>query len=234
MNRRRLRRIVTVLLLVAGVISLAIWSVLPASIPVRGRFHDFELDTTVDSESAKYYIESYTQGRADKPQLHQAIEKLKRDFEDRIPNHLELHRLAQTYSRFCRVVLRGSAPLSQWKRCRQQALQDEFGRVLREGSVVVDSDGLVIVLVPGYDYEENGHVTGADLKAQYSVDFAALFFADQLLSLNGNAAVNRRFRMNLDRVLREGSVVVDFRRPRNRSCSRIRLRRERSRDGGRS
>ena len=42
-------------------------------------------------------------------------------------------------------------------------------RVLREGTVVVDSDGIVIVLVPGYDYKENGHVTGADLKAQVAI-----------------------------------------------------------------
>ena len=54
MNRRLLQRIATVLLLVAGVISLVIWSVLPVSIPARGTFHEFELDTTVDSEAAKY------------------------------------------------------------------------------------------------------------------------------------------------------------------------------------
>ena len=160
MNRRLLRRIATVLFLVAGVISLAIWSVLPASIPARGQFHDFELDTTVDSESAKYYIESYVQGRVDNPQLHQAIEKLKRDFGDRIPNHLELHRLAQTYSVDFAALFFADQLLSL---NRNAAVNRRFrvnvDRVLREGTVVVDSDGLVIVLVPGYDYEENGHVT---------------------------------------------------------------------------
>ncbi len=39
-------------------------------------------------------------------------------------------------------------------------------RVLRREAVTVNTDGIVIVLVPGYDYQENGHVTGGDLKAQ--------------------------------------------------------------------
>ena len=52
-TRRRFRRVGAVLLLVAGALALAVWSVLPATIPAQGRFHDFEIDTTVDSESAK-------------------------------------------------------------------------------------------------------------------------------------------------------------------------------------
>ncbi len=184
MNRRFLRRIATVLLLVAGVISLAIWSVLPASIPARGHFHDFELDTTVDSESAKYYIESYVQGRVDNPQLHQAIEKLKRDFGDRIPNHLELHRLAQTQSVDFAALFFADQLLSL---NRNAAVNRRFrmnvDRVLREGTVVVDSDGLVIVLVPGYDYEENGHVTGADLKAQVAI-FSNLGFQVEFVEVD--------------------------------------------------
>ena len=42
-------------------------------------------------------------------------------------------------------------------------------RVLREETVVADSDGIVIVLVPGFDYKENGHVTGADLQDQVAI-----------------------------------------------------------------
>ena len=171
MNRRLLRRIATVLLLVAGVISLAIWSVLPASIPARGRFHDFELDTTVDSESAKYYIESYAQGRVDNPQLHQAIEKLKRDFGDRIPNHLDLHWLAQTQSVDFAALFFADQLLSLDRNATvNRRFRMNLDRVLRAGTVAVDSDGIVIVLVPGYDYKENGHVTGpiSKLRSRYS------------------------------------------------------------------
>ena len=158
------------LLVVAGVTSLALWSSLPASIPARGRFHDFELDTTVDSESAKYYIESYAQGKVDDPQLDQAIEQLKRDVGGRIPNHLELSRLAQTQSVDFAALFFADQLLSL---DRNAAVNRRFrlnlDRVLREDVVVVDSDSIVILLVPGYDYKENGHVTGADLKAQAAI-----------------------------------------------------------------
>ena len=40
MNQRLLVRIVTALLLLAGAISLSLWSALPPSIPARGIFHD--------------------------------------------------------------------------------------------------------------------------------------------------------------------------------------------------
>ena len=155
------------LLLLAGAIALAIWSVLPASIPVHGRFHDFELDTTVDSQSAKYYVESYAQGKVDNPQLHDVIETLRRDFGDRIPNHLDLHRLARTQSVDFAALFFADQLLSL---DRNAAVNRRFrmnvDRALREAAVVVDSDGIVFVLVPGYDYKETGHATGADLHDQ--------------------------------------------------------------------
>ena len=170
MSRRRLRRIATVLLLLAGAIALAIWSVLPASIPVRGRFHDFELDTTVDSESAKYYVESYAQGRVDNPRLHDAIRQLKRDFGDRIPNHLDLQRLAQTHSVDFAALFFADQLLSL---DRNDAINRRFrmnvDRALRGEALFPDSDSIVIVGVPGYDYKKNGRVTGADLQDQIAI-----------------------------------------------------------------
>ena len=170
MSRRLVRRLATVFLLVAGLIALAIWSILPASIRARGRFHNFELDTTVDSESAKYYIESYAQGRIDNPQLHRAIETLKREFGDRIPNPHELNGLARKQSVDFAALFFADQLLSL---DRNAAVNRHFkmnlDRVVREETAVVDSDCIVIVLVPGYDYKENGHLTGADLRSQVAI-----------------------------------------------------------------
>ena len=158
------------LLLFAGAIALAIWSVLPASIPVRGRFHDFELETTVDSESAKYYVESYAQGRVDNPRLHDAIRQLKRDFGDRIPNYLDLQRLAQRHSVDFAALFFVDQLLSL---DRNDAINRRFrmnvDRALRGEALFPDSDSIVIVGVPGYDYKENGRVTGADLQDQIAI-----------------------------------------------------------------
>ena len=169
-TRKRLRRVGAGLFLVAGALAFAIWFVLPASIPARGRFHDFELDTTVDSEAAKYYVESYAQGRVDDPQLHDAIEQLKRDFGDRIPNHIDLYWLAQTHSVDFAALFFADQLLSL---DRNDAVNRRFrmnvDRTLRGEALVADPDGIVIVLVPGYDYKENGRLTGADLQDQVAV-----------------------------------------------------------------
>ena len=170
MIRRRLRRLAVVVLLPVGAVALAIWSLLPASIPASGRFHDFEIDTIVDSESARYYVESYAQGRADDPRLHDAIEALKRDFGDRVPDHVDLRRLARAQSVDFAALFFADQLLSL---DRNAAISQRFRTNVdraRRGEVLVSApDGLVVVLVPGYDYKENGRVTGADLQAQVAI-----------------------------------------------------------------
>jgi hypothetical protein len=159
MTRRRLRTIATLVLVLVSTIALVVWSVLPATIPVRGRFHGFEIDTTIDSESARYYVESYAQESVDNPELHDAIDALKRDFGDRIPNHVDFAALF-----FADQLLSLE---------RNTAINRRFGlnlaRALREDATIADTDGIVVVLVPGYDYKENGHATGADLEDQVAI-----------------------------------------------------------------
>ena len=168
---RLLRLIATVLLLVVGLMGFAAWSLLPASIPVSGRFHDFALDTTVDSEDAKYYIESYAQGSVDDPELHQAIEQLKRGFGSRIPGHLDLRRLSNTHSVDFAALLFADQLLSLDRNAAvNKRFKTNLDRVLRGEEVTVDDTGnITFVLVPGYDYEENGHATGADLRSQVGI-----------------------------------------------------------------
>ena len=168
---RRLRLIATALLLVMGLMGFAAWSLLPASIPVSGRFHEFALDTTVDSEDARYYIESYAQGSVDDPQLHQAIEQLKRDFGDRIPNHLDLRRLSNTHSVDFAALFFADQLLSLDRNAAvNQRFKRNLDRALRgEDVTVTDADNITFVLVPGYDYKVNGHATGADLRSQVGI-----------------------------------------------------------------
>lgn len=170
-TRRTLRRrIAAVLLLVACAILLALWSALPASIPARGQFHDFDLETTVDSTAAKYYIESYARGSIDDPGLHRAIVDLKREFGRRIPTAGDLRRIAHAQSVDFAALFFADQLLSL---DRNAAVNGRFSvhldRVRRGERNLVDPDGVVIVLVPGYDYEENGRATGADLAAQIEI-----------------------------------------------------------------
>jgi hypothetical protein len=170
MTRRRLRTIAASLLLLVTTIALAVWFTLSASIPARGDFHGFALDTTVDSESARYYVESYAQGSADDPQLHDAIDTLKRDFGDRIPNHVDLRLVAQARSVDFAALFFAAQLLSL---DQNAAINDLFrvhvDRALREEVTIERSDDITVVLVPGYDYEENGRAAGADLQEQVAI-----------------------------------------------------------------
>ena len=115
-------------------------------------------------------MESYAQGRVDDPRLHDAIEQLKRDFGNRIPNHLDLRRLARARSVDFAALFFADQLLSLE---RNSAVNRRFtmnvDRVLRGDAMVADPDSIVFVLVPGYDYEENGRMTGADLQAQVAI-----------------------------------------------------------------
>lgn len=170
MTSRQLRTIAIALLLLAGAVAVVACFVLPAAIPARGRFHGFELDTTVDSESARYYVESYAQGRIDDPRLHEAIDTLKRDFGARIPNHVDLRLLARTHSVDFAALFFADQLLSLERNAAiNRRLETSLERT-RQGEVAVaNPDGIVIVLVPGYDYKENGPLTGADLQDQIVV-----------------------------------------------------------------
>jgi len=157
-------------LVLVGTIALVVWSVLPAAIPARGWFHDFDLNTTVDSEAARYYVESYAQGSVDNPELHDAIEALKRDFGDRIPNHVDLRRLAHIRSVDFAALFFADQLLSlEQNAAVNKRFVLNLARVLREDATVASTDGVVVVLVPGYDYKEHGHATGADLEDQVAI-----------------------------------------------------------------
>ena len=116
--------------------------------------------------------------------MHQAIEKLKRDFGDQIPNHFDLRRLAQTQSVDFAALFFADQLLSLDRNAVvNRRFRMNLDRVLREETVVVDTDGIVIILVPGYDYKENGHLTGADLKAQVAI-LSVLGFQVELLEVD--------------------------------------------------
>lgn len=124
----------------------------------------------VDSESARYYVESYARGSVDDPRLHGEIDRLKRDFGNRVPNHVALRLIAQAHSVDFSALFFADQLLSLEQNA---AINDRFrmnvDRALRESVTVANRDDIVVVLVPGYDYEENGRATGADLQAQVGI-----------------------------------------------------------------
>ena len=104
------------------------------------------------------------------PQLHDAIETLKRDFGDRIPNHLDLRRLARAQSVDFAALFFADQLLSLDRNAAiNRRFRVQLDRAVRNEAIVADSDDVVVALVPGYDYKKTGYATGADLQDQVAI-----------------------------------------------------------------
>ena len=66
--------------------------------PVKGQFLGETVSTTVDSEVARYYLESYLQGSRLKPDLDARIDELYKQQEEAIPTREELKKISDRFS----------------------------------------------------------------------------------------------------------------------------------------
>jgi hypothetical protein len=65
---------------------------------VDGSFFGERVETTVDSEIARYYLESYLQEEAGNRDLNEDISVLYRHYNEAIPSREELEGISQDYS----------------------------------------------------------------------------------------------------------------------------------------
>jgi hypothetical protein len=66
--------------------------------PVKSKFLGETINTTVDSEVARYYLESYLQGSRLKPDLDARIDELYKQQEEAIPTREELKKVSDRFS----------------------------------------------------------------------------------------------------------------------------------------
>lgn len=188
---RRKRAAVLALVLVGVVTGLGCMQV--TQIPVKGRLEPYALETTVDDESARYYLESYLAGQVADTQLHQRITAVHGTFGDRLPTREQLKQLSDEFSVDFAALVFGRQLLRQ---PGNPELQRQFLKHLeqvQQGQAAYPARDVLILMVPGYGYVENGQVTGADLanprkllqQAGYDVELVAI---DQFGSVEANAA----------------------------------------------
>ncbi|MGF1731783.1 hypothetical protein [Photobacterium kasasachensis] len=119
--------------------------------------------TTVDSEVARYYLGSYLQGEFSNRELDERISGLYRQYRNTIPSRDELKSISQEYSvDFASLFL---ADLLLKNECNNK-LNKSFMHHLDNPTIAsVNSSSYTLLFVPGWDYAESGHLTGADFKA---------------------------------------------------------------------
>jgi hypothetical protein len=167
--------------------------------PVDADIFDENLETSVDSPVAKYYLEQYLQGRNTDPVLHARIDALYQGQADRVPSRDELKTLADQYSvDFAAIFFAEHVHAQEQNRAIQQAFNDYLGNgVTAPGLRQAHLDKYLFLFVPGWDYVENSHITGADFAVQ-RILFTAFGVENHLViipphgSVEENAAVLTR------------------------------------------
>ena len=133
-----------------------------SKIPATGTFYEEPVDTTVDSEIARYYLESYLPGKRGNPGMDDRISELYDQYDESIPSREDLKRISQEFSvDFASLFLADRLLKNE---CNKN-LNHSFAHYLKN-PVAVDANlsSYRLLFVPGWDYVVRGHLTGADFR----------------------------------------------------------------------
>jgi hypothetical protein len=130
-------------------------------IAAKGTLSGEVIETTVDSEAARYYLESYLQGKKGDPGLDRKIDALTHRYEQSLPSREELKVISSEFSSTDFAALFFAERLLS-RECNR-SVNRSFSRYrIGRQAPRVDPAAYMVLFVPGWDYVENGPVTGAD------------------------------------------------------------------------
>src|SRR5688572_14583642 len=131
------------------------------AVPVEGTVAMGRMRSTVDAEVARYYVEAYLPGTKERPELDRRIDELTARHRARLPTREDLARIATDFASVDFAALFFAERLLA-DSCNQ-AVNATFARHLadtrrRDWS----ASPWRVLFVPGFDYVDHGHLTGAD------------------------------------------------------------------------
>ena len=122
------------------------------------------MNTTVDSASAQYYLNHYLQGERLDAGLDRRIDRVYRRYSSSFPDRADLLQISQEFSNdFAALYLADRL----WQDPRNREVHAVFRHYLSvsEENIYIPPSAVgdyVVLLVPGWNYVNNGHVTGSD------------------------------------------------------------------------
>lgn len=161
-----------------------------ARFPVDAELHQTRIETTVDSRQAQYYLTHYLQGQRLDPELDGKIARVYRDFPAPTPDRDDLKRIADRFSNdFAALFLADRL----WRDLKNRQLQRAFQRYvsLPEAQLfapISAAEEITVLLVPGWDYVENGHITGSNFAAPRRL-FSRMRIANELVAVPPTGSV---------------------------------------------
>ena len=183
------RLIFTAWLRVAAVALLSLMLTSCTSTPdiaAKARVFGIAVDTKVDSDVARYYLEQHLQGTHSNPVLTDAIERLHTVLGQGIPTREELRKISHDFSvDFASLFLVHQLLKDE---CNRQ-INADFQRLLSSKTAQrVDTAPYMVLFMPGWDYADIGTVTGADF-AQPRKLVTALGMENHLVGLPPTGSV---------------------------------------------
>jgi hypothetical protein len=132
--------------------------------PVDAELLEEPVTTTVDSASAQYYLNHYLQGERLDASLDRRIDDVYRDYSETLPDRADLVQISEQFSNdFAALFLADRLWQDQQNREVQSVFRDYLAMPEEQLYIPPSSvEDYVILLVPGWNYTNNGHVTGSD------------------------------------------------------------------------
>jgi len=163
-------------------------------IPASGELGGQKIETTVDSESARYYLEHYLTGQQNDSHLDSLIDKIHRQNETSRFDREFLRELSEKISvDFASLYLAKYILEDEANRAIQLVYQKELDKVRNEfkGGISPSSSpdsSYLILFVPGWDYVASGAITGADFAKPRRI-INGLGIENRLIEIDPNGAV---------------------------------------------
>ncbi|MDX1958030.1 MAG: hypothetical protein SFU98_05625 [Leptospiraceae bacterium] len=131
-------------------------------IPVKAEFHMYSINTKVDSEIARYYLDNFLQNKRVDTELDKKIQKIEIEFENQNLDRTSLKKISEISSvDFASLYFANSILLKDKNANIQRKFLENLKKV-KDDTAKFEGKDYCIVFIPGFDYVENGKLTGAD------------------------------------------------------------------------
>ncbi len=176
-----------------------------AKYPVDAQLLDESIETTVDSRAAQYYLNHYLQGERIDQSLDQSIQQTYREYPAALPSRNDLREISEQYSNdFAALFLADRL----WQDQSNRQVQQAFHRYLAmpEQELFTPPPGVeqyLVLLVPGWNYVNNGHITGSDFAAPRRL-IDKLGIENELILVPPNGSVMQSAEVIAQAILRHG------------------------------
>lgn len=170
--------------------------------PVDAALLDEEIRTTVDSAEAQYYLNYYLQGKRNNAELDRRIDAVYQGYSPGLPEREDLKQIAAQFSN-------DFAALYPADRLRQDQQNREVQGIFHQYLSMPEqelyeppvlTEDYVILLVPGWNYTNNGRITGSDFAAPRRL-LDRLGIENHLLLVPPNGSVMQSARVIADAVV---------------------------------